>query len=396
LENLSQSLADSLIVEQEFLPLERALPRIGSAAEGFDACVARFTRRDLWVHALLEWRGQDAEDLDFRSRALLEALGREAGRISGRVYVSIFLVSPEALPEAAWKALERIPQGHFLSKVVCAHVGLSKDWRMAGLKEPLPGRRWFMDKMRQGSLADSGQAEEVLRQRAEEEQRIRGWLNRRGTWATYLLIAMNTAYFLSYAFQRLPAGAEPDYLALGANNRLLVLAQGQWWRLVSSLFLHFGILHLVMNMVSLFSVGAFLERLAGPGRFLTLYFLSGLVGSLVGLMNQPFVELEGARYLLPSGGASGAILGLVGALLALHWRRPRGFPKVLADRLFGALIRPTVLIFGLGAAAWLLLHLGVPLGFQLDNWAHLGGLGFGFLATFFFPFSARGLIDREA
>jgi rhomboid protease GluP len=147
---------------------------------------------------------------------------------------------------------------------------------------------------------------------------------------------------------------------MGANQHELVFAQGQVWRLLASMFLHGGELHLLFNMASLFSLGTLLERLAGSGKFLLIYFAAGLLGSL-------FSAAQPGNPM--SVGASGAIFGIAGALLALNYRRPPEFPRPLAERIFGSLIRPVALAFGLGL---LISAGGGPVRF--DNWAHFGGL----------------------
>ena len=92
----------------------------------------------------------------------------------------------------------------------------------------------------------------------------------------------------------------------------------------------------------------------------------------------------GSLLLLPGGGislgASGAILGLAGILLAPHWRRPAGFPEGLAQRLYDWLARPLLLLFVLGFG---LQALDLPI--QLDNGAHLGGLLCGLLLGYLLP-----------
>jgi rhomboid protease GluP len=165
---------------------------------------------------------------------------------------------------------------------------------------------------------------------------------------------------------------------LGANSRELVVGHGQWWRLLACMFLHGGYLHLTMNMISLYSLGGLLERLAGPWRFLLIYFLAGLCGSLAGLFN-PAMQI--------SVGASGAILGLAGALMALRWRRPPEMPLSLAKQVFQALLTPTIFIFGMGLALQVAAWLGVQT-MLLDNFAHLGGLACGFGIFMIFPLAS--------
>jgi membrane associated rhomboid family serine protease len=91
----------------------------------------------------------------------------------------------------------------------------------------------------------------------------------------------------------------------------LPTADGDWWRLITSAFLHYGPLHLGMNMLSLYFAGSILEQVIGRWRYILLYLVSGLCGA------------AGALYWTPNGvtvGASGAIFGVLGALLVLERR----------------------------------------------------------------------------
>jgi membrane associated rhomboid family serine protease len=90
------------------------------------------------------------------------------------------------------------------------------------------------------------------------------------------------------------------------------VAGGEWWRLITSAFLHYGPFHLGMNMLALWWFGAPLEQALGRGRFLLLYLVSGLAGSAGALIDKP---------LSPTVGASGAIFGILGAMLVLEWQR---------------------------------------------------------------------------
>jgi len=89
------------------------------------------------------------------------------------------------------------------------------------------------------------------------------------------------------------------------------VAHGEWWRLVTAAFLHYGPIHLALNMFSLYFAGSILEQVIGHWRFLLLYVVSGIAGS------------AGALYWSPNAatvGASGAIFGVLGALLVLERR----------------------------------------------------------------------------
>jgi rhomboid protease GluP len=102
---------------------------------------------------------------------------------------------------------------------------------------------------------------------------------------------------------------EPTIASLlqwGADYGPSTVTEGQWWRLVSSMFLHLGLMHLAFNMFVLWQAGQFIERLLGHASFLIVYMVSGLAGAMVSLAWHPYVV---------SAGASGAIFGLYGALL---------------------------------------------------------------------------------
>jgi rhomboid protease GluP len=134
---------------------------------------------------------------------------------------------------------------------------------------------------------------------------------------------------------------------------------GDWWRLLTALFVHFGFLHLVFNMAALGVFGPLVERLYGSVNYLLIYVLAGVSGSLAGVAWHPDVN---------SGGASGAIVGVLGALLAAQWRTGDSFPSDLLRP-----IRHATLVF-LGWVVYVsFTHTGV------DYAAHLGGFASGFL-----------------
>ena len=146
---------------------------------------------------------------------------------------------------------------------------------------------------------------------------------------TTALVAVNVAAALVIVAV---FGSSEDVGALvlaGANVKAATLA-GDWWRLVSSMFLHVGAVHLGLNMVGLWVLGRLVEQLYGPVRMFGLYMLSGIVGSAAS------VFFGGGAT---SAGASGAVLGLLGATvveLARHRRRhrQRGLDTLLANLLF--------------------------------------------------------------
>lgn len=131
------------------------------------------------------------------------------------------------------------------------------------------------------------------------------------TRATKVLIALNVAVFIAMA-----AGAQNIGQAAGwvfVNGALWgpLVSEGEWWRLITSGFIHSGIFHLGMNMYLLWLLGQTLEPVMGTVRFLMLYFLSLLGGSLGVLL---------ISYDAPTVGASGAVFGLMGAMVVIQWR----------------------------------------------------------------------------
>ena len=135
-----------------------------------------------------------------------------------------------------------------------------------------------------------------------------------------------------------------------------LVAQGEWWRLLSSMFLHSGAVHLGLNMLSLYFLGSFVEAAFGRGRFLALYLLSGLSGGLA------YLYLGG--FNVPAVGASGAIFGLLGGVLGYALRR-----GTFSWR--NTLIRQLLILLALN----LYIGFSVP---NISNTAHLGGLAGGF------------------
>ncbi len=165
---------------------------------------------------------------------------------------------------------------------------------------------------------------------------------------TYVLIAINILIFIVSMFAN-------DFLYNLAVNRYLI-TEGQWYRLITGIFLHANIFHLVFNMYALYIIGMQLESFLGKGKYLAVYLLSGLAGSVLSIfMSSGF-----------SVGASGAIFGLMGSLLyfGYHYR-------VYLDSVIKSQIIPLIII-------------NLLIGFfasGIDIWAHIGGLIGGVLAT---------------
>ena len=179
-------------------------------------------------------------------------------------------------------------------------------------------------------------------------------------WVTKALIAANVAVFaLMVAKGVHPMTPTTDSLLKWGADQGLRTTAGEWWRLGSSMFLHIGVVHLAMNMLVLYQVGPFVERLYGNLGFLFAYLLSGLLGSLTSVALDPYVV---------SAGASGAVFGAYGLLLGYVVRCKGSIPGEASSQLLSSSGRFLVinLIYGLSSSG-------------INMAAHVGGLAAGFL-----------------
>lgn len=141
-----------------------------------------------------------------------------------------------------------------------------------------------------------------------------------------------------------------DLVQWGANYTALTRA-GEPWRLLTACFLHIGVIHLAVNMMSLRYLGVQIEPLLGSRRFLIAYLATGLTGSLASLW---------WHDVAISAGASGAIFGIEGVLLALV------LTNLFTDEVRMSLLKSTLSVVGIN------LLIGFSIG--ADNAAHIGGL----------------------
>lgn len=191
--------------------------------------------------------------------------------------------------------------------------------------------------------------------------------------ATYVFLEINILIFLADAFF---FGGILRYVG-GLENHLMV--SGQYWRIFTSIFVHFDITHIAMNSISLFYLGRLVESLYGARRFLAIYLLSGIAGSL-------------AYFALSSGlgaGASGAIFGLIGATAIFLYRNRTLLNSQEA-------IRHIVITLMIQIAGGLI-------GGVVSNEAHIGGLLGGISLSWFMsplikvePDYGNGVLVKDA
>ncbi|MCL2498884.1 MAG: rhomboid family intramembrane serine protease [Defluviitaleaceae bacterium] len=180
----------------------------------------------------------------------------------------------------------------------------------------------------------------------------------------YVIIAVNAIVLAAMYATGDPLNTYTAY-RFGANFYPAVLYDGEWWRLVTAMFVHYGWMHFLANTMGLIIIGTRVERYFGRVAFLTVYFLSGILGSLFCIANAYLRDL-----MVVSAGASGAVYGLMGSVLVFT-RLTRLEIETLSWRYM---------------LIWLVI--GVIMGFtmpNIGNAAHLGGfvggaaMGFGML-----------------
>ena len=184
-------------------------------------------------------------------------------------------------------------------------------------------------------------------------------------WLTWVLVGANVSLFLgAYIYGLFYLG---EYLGVNIEGlgglRLAnwtgmklpwLVEAGQWWRLISSMFVHLDVAHIVFNGYGLYAIGPIIERFYGRTRMFAIYMVSGLIAMWASQLMSD----------VPSGGASGALYGLVGAMLAFGFKYRKQLPERFARALTTGML-PWV-VFGIGIGFFEF----VP----FDNSAHIGGL----------------------
>ena len=173
---------------------------------------------------------------------------------------------------------------------------------------------------------------------------------------TKLILLINCLVFIVMLLNGAGFWHSPNLIQLNWGANFGPATQdGQWWRLLSAVFLHFGVVHLLLNSWSLWDAGQLAERMYGHWRFVAIYLASGLCGNLLSLANHGNAAV--------SGGASGAIFGIYGAVLIFLWRERATLSAQEFKWLFGG-----GLVFGMATIALGFIVQGI------DNSAHIGGL----------------------
>jgi rhomboid protease GluP len=202
---------------------------------------------------------------------------------------------------------------------------------------------------------------------------------RRSRWAaapaTYLLVGINCGVFLAMVAQgaSLWMPTLDQLMRWGADRPNNVLVYGEWWRIVTAMFVHVGIIHLATNMWCLWNLGLLAEPLMGSWGLIAAYVLTGAAGNLLSTgwnWLRPIHDVSGAPLYVAGAGASGAVFGIAGALIVLLKSKRLPVPPRELWRL-----RRSVIYF---AAINLVIGFSVNFGsgftgIAVDNSAHIGG-----------------------
>ena len=193
---------------------------------------------------------------------------------------------------------------------------------------------------------------EKYEETARRKQNVR--LSDRKTVVSYGFIVINILMWLiTYFFGEIyDVNAN---LLFGAKFNPLIM-EGEYWRLITPVFLHGGLMHLAVNSYSIYAIGPTVEKLYGPAKFFLIYIIAGIVGNVASFVFSPSLSV----------GASGAIFGLLGALLCMGLKHRELFRRTI------------------GRDVIITIVFNIAYGFSrsgIDNYAHIGGLVGGFLAA---------------
>lgn len=188
----------------------------------------------------------------------------------------------------------------------------------------------------------------------QERDLLPGWDRR--TYATWFLLTVNVLVWLAMESR----GGSQDQQVLLSFGAMFgpLIASGEYWRLFTAMFLHIGPMHLAFNGLGLLIFGKLAERIFGLSRFLIVYVFAGLTGSIASFaFNDTAI----------GAGASGAIMGVLGALAAFYLVRRDKIGRIASPRIIRILVAFLVVIFAAEFVFGSIIE-------SIDTWAHTGGL----------------------
>ncbi len=198
---------------------------------------------------------------------------------------------------------------------------------------------------------------------AQARPRERSSWNPMASPATYALVGLNVAIFLWMVGHgvSVKSPTPDDLIHFGATSSSLIL-EGQWWRLLTAIFIHVGIIHIATNMWCLWNLGLLGEPLVGAWGLCAVYCITGIAGNLLSLCVNVLAGQDAV-----GAGASGAVFGIAGILIVLLSNKRLPIPWPELKRLRRSVIQFAVLNLLLGGAS------NITGFIHIDNMAHIGG-----------------------
>ncbi|SER21212.1 rhomboid family intramembrane serine protease [Piscibacillus halophilus] len=309
------------------------------------------------MHRTYDWSNQMTRDVEQRISTIL----RQRQLLSGKNIHFHFVYISDLVPVDDWENLKKTrPIRHNKSVDLTVYYldqeSRGEEWerfsnQLEGLNSELLNQLPSTEEQERQSIYLEQKIHANLFKKQKEFERVFSFGKTR---LTFLLLAINVFIFM--LIENSGGSTNVQNLVDWGAKYNPYIADGEYWRIVTSMFLHIGILHLIMNMIALYYLGDLTEKIYGTKRFFFIYFLAGIFGSVASFATNDSV----------AAGASGAIFGLFGALLffGLHYREI--FFKTMGINL--------IIVIGIN----ILFGLSVP---QIDNGAHIGGLIGGFMAS---------------
>ena len=188
---------------------------------------------------------------------------------------------------------------------------------------------------------------------------------------TIMLLACNVLVFL--IMELMGDTNDTEFMLKMAAAWPPYIMDGQYWRLLTSTFMHFGFEHIMNNMLVLVCAGPILEKALGHVKYLLLYLLAGVGGSTLS-----FLQMVDSGEYAVAAGASGAIFGVIGALLWVVIRHQGRYETLTGKGLLFMIV--------------ISLYYGISSG-EVDNWGHIGGLLMGFILGIILYRKPRKTVD---
>jgi len=247
--------------------------------------------------------------------------------------------------------------------LVCFAVNLNDRglWKYFNAKLPTDAIEKVIEKNLENNTYGDKSISDLLEYINESEKSSQIELKAKTPYITYALLFTNIAVWVlinAYALWGL-YNVNSLLVIFGAKVNELIRSEHEYWRFITPIFLHAGMLHLFFNSYSLYAVGPTVEKIYGNHKFVFIYFLAGIMGNIASFALTPYPNIPGV-------GASGAIFGLLGAIVYYGVENPRTFKRY----------------FGYNVIVIIIINLAFGFSTEgIDNFAHIGGLIGGFLAA---------------